>query len=102
MRWFRWQNEDLILQVQIQARARRDEIYSVVGERLKIRITAPPVDGRANAHLITFLAKQFGVAKSAVTLLQGERGKTKVICVRAPTKIPDGLKSALVASTNGS
>ena len=91
MRWFRWQNEDLILQVQIQARAHRDEIDSVVGKRLKIRITAPPVDGRANAHLITFLAKQFGVAKSAVSLLQGEKGKTKVIRIRAPTKIPGSL-----------
>ncbi len=91
MPWCRWQDRDLILQAQIQPRASRDEFADIVGDRLKIRITASPVDGHANAHLIAFLAKQFGVAKSAVTLLRGERGKTKVIRVRSPTKIPDGL-----------
>jgi uncharacterized protein (TIGR00251 family) len=91
MSWCRWQDQDLILQVQIQPRASRDEFADIVGARLKIRITASPVDGRANAHLITFLAKRFGVAKSAVTLLRGEKGKTKVIRVRSPTKIPSGI-----------
>ncbi len=91
MPWCRWQDRDLILQAQIQPRARRDEFADIVGDRLKIRITASPVDGRANAHLIAFLAKQFGVAKSAVTLLQGERGKTKAIRVQSPKKIPSGL-----------
>ncbi len=91
MPWCRWQDQDLILQAQIQPRASCDEFADIVGDRLKIRITASPVDGRANAHLIAFLAKQFGVAKSAVTLLQGERGKTKVIRVRSPKKIPSAL-----------
>ncbi|TDJ72695.1 MAG: YggU family protein [Proteobacteria bacterium] len=91
MPWCRWQDQDLILQAQIQPRASRDEFADIVGDRLKIRITASPVDGRANTHLIAFLAKQFGVAKSAVTLLQGERGKTKVIRVRSPKKIPSAL-----------
>ncbi|TDJ65509.1 MAG: YggU family protein [Proteobacteria bacterium] len=91
MPWCRWQDQDLILQAQIQPRASRDEFADIVGDRLKIRITASPVDGRANTHLIAFLAKQFGVAKSAVTLLQGERGKTKVIRVRSPRKIPSAL-----------
>ena len=91
MPWCRWQDQDLILQAQIQPRASRDEFADIVGDRLKIRITASPVDGRANAHLIAFLAKQFGVAKSAVTLLQGERGKTKAIRVQSPKKIPSGL-----------
>jgi YggT family protein len=91
MRWCRWQDQDLILQVQIQPRASRDEFAGIVGSRLKIRITAPPVDGRANVHLINFLAKQFGVSKSAVALLQGEKAKTKVICIRSPIKIPSSL-----------
>ena len=95
MPWCRWQGQDLIFQAQIQPRASGDEFADILGDHLKIRITAPPVDGRANAHLITFLAKQFGVAKSAVTLLQGEKGKTKVIRIRAPTKVPDGLNLKL-------
>jgi uncharacterized protein len=91
MPWCRWQDQDLILRAQIQPRASRNEFADIVGDRLRIRITAPPVDGRANAHLISFLAKQFGVSKSAVALLQGEKGKTKVIRVRSPTKMPPGL-----------
>lgn len=91
MPWCHWQDRDLILQAQIQPRASRDEFADIVGDRLRIRITAPPVDGRANAHLISFLAKQFGVSKSAVAFLQGEKGKAKVIRVRSPTKIPPGL-----------
>ena len=95
MPWCRWQGQDLIFQAQIQPCASRDEFADILGDHLKIRITAPPVDGHANAHLITLLAKQFGVAKSAVTLLQGEKGKTKVIRIRAPTKVPDGLNLKL-------
>lgn len=91
MPWYRWQDQDLILQAQIQTRASRHEFADLVGDRLKIRIAAPPVDGRANAELIAFLAKQFGVAKRAVTLLQGEKGKVKVMRIRSPTKIPPGL-----------
>lgn len=91
MRWCRWEGQDLILRVQIQPRASRDEPAGVIADRLKIRITAPPVEGRANTHLIAFLAKQFGVTKSAVTLLRGEKGRTKLVRICAPSKIPVGL-----------
>jgi uncharacterized protein (TIGR00251 family) len=59
-----WDGQDLILDLHVQPRASRDEIVGVIGDRLKVRITAPPVDGKANQHLIAYLAKQFRVAKS--------------------------------------
>ena len=61
MPWFRWDGEDLVLQVRIQPRASRNALAGVVGNYLKVRITAPPLEGRANAQLIAFVAKQFGI-----------------------------------------
>jgi uncharacterized protein (TIGR00251 family) len=46
---------------------------------VKIRLTAPPVEGAANAELIAFLAKKLGVPKSAVRVVKGERGREKVV-----------------------
>lgn len=91
MPWFRWQGQDLVLQVHIQPRASHSEIVGVLGDRLKIRIMAPPMEGRANVELIALLAKRFGVAKGQVTLLQGEKAKIKLIRIQAPTKIPSDL-----------
>lgn len=75
--WYAWQGNDLLLSVSIQPRARQDEICGVHGETLKIRITAPPVDGKANAHLTAFVAKLCGVSKSSVTLVSGESSRHK-------------------------
>lgn len=75
--WYTWQQDTLVVQVIVQPRASRDEICGVYGDQLKIRITASPVDGKANAHLTAFLAKQCGVSKSAVTLLSGKSSRHK-------------------------
>ena len=75
--WYTWQGTDLLLNVSIQPRARRDEICGVHGDSLKIRITAPPVDGKANAHLTAFLAKLCHVSKSAVSVTSGESYRHK-------------------------
>lgn len=64
MSWFRWDGEDLILACHLQPKASRDEFAGLHGDRLKIRLTAPPIEGRANAHLMAFLADAFGVAKT--------------------------------------
>ena len=59
------------------------------GERLKIRLTAPPVEGKANAYLMAFLAKAFGVSKSQVSLISGELNRQKRVRINAPKKLPD-------------
>ena len=78
----------LLLQLRIQPRANRDEIVGPHGDSLKVRITTPPVDGKANAHLIKFLARAFGVSRSAVELLGGEAGRNKRVGVTAPQTLP--------------
>lgn len=86
--FYRWVGEDLLLDIRAQPRASRDALGEVLGERIKLRITAPPVDGRANAHLIDFLARLFDVPRSQVTLLSGESCRDKRLRVHAPRRLP--------------
>jgi len=65
------------LRLHIQPGAKKTEVAGLHGEALKIRLAAPPVDGKANASLISFLAAQLGVAKAAVSLLSGETSRAK-------------------------
>jgi uncharacterized protein (TIGR00251 family) len=78
----------LVLQLRIQPRASRDEIVGPYGGSLKVRITAPPVDGRANVHLVNFLARAFGVSRSAVELLSGGSGRDKRVRICDPQTLP--------------
>lgn len=68
---YQWQEGCLLLRCQLQPRASKDEIVGLQGDRLKIRITATPVDGKANQHLIALVSRWFGTPKSAVSLLRG-------------------------------
>ena len=91
--WYRWEGDLLILSVRVQPKASSDEIVgpaadALGGESLKVRITAPPVDGKANAHLVKFLAKAFGVAKSRVVVVAGDSGRQKRVQISAPAKLP--------------
>ncbi|MDQ1362343.1 MAG: uncharacterized protein QG652_203 [Pseudomonadota bacterium] len=87
--FFRWENDDLLISIRVQPRASKDELAEVLGDSLKVRITAPPVDGAANKHLIAFLAKIFKVSKSQVTLISGETGRDKRLRVQAPRQWPE-------------
>lgn len=77
----RWDGDDLVLELRVQPRASGDGL-EVLGERLKLRITAPPVDGKANRHLVKYLAGILGVPKSAVVIEAGETGRDKRVRVR--------------------
>lgn len=85
---YSWQGGDLILHCQLQPKAASDDIVGIHGDRLKIRVTAPPVDGKANEHLIKWLAKLFKVPKSDIEILQGELGRQKTLRIRQPKQIP--------------
>lgn len=65
--------------VRVVPRASKSEIVGEHDGALKVRITAPPVDGAANAELIRLLAKSFGVPRSDVSLVGGESSKNKRI-----------------------
>ena len=91
MSYYRWQDDDLYLSCHLQPKAKKDEFCGLYGDSLKIRITAPPVDGKANAHLIKYIAKAFGIAKSKVDIVGGELSREKRLCIHDPAKIPEQL-----------
>ncbi len=88
MAGYRMDGDELWLDIYIQPKASRDQIQGWHGEELKIAITAPPVDGQANAHLIKFLSKQFKVAKSQIVIHKGELGRHKTVRITAPQQLP--------------
>jgi len=65
----------------VQPRASRTEVAGVLGDQLRVRLTAPPVDGAANEALVRFLAERLGVPRSAVRVVSGETGRSKVVAV---------------------
>lgn len=79
-----WRAEQLCLEIHLQPKASKDAFAGQYGDKLKITITAPPVDGKANAHLIKFLAKYFGVSQKQVTIIRGEHSRDKTICINKP------------------
>lgn len=86
--WYTWDDEDLLISVRIQPRAARDRFVAPYGSQYKISIVAPPVDGKANAHLCRFLAKSFCVPGGQVTIESGAHAKTKRIRIRRPQRFP--------------
>jgi uncharacterized protein (TIGR00251 family) len=87
--------DDLILKLYIQPKASRDQIVGLHGGELKIAITAPPIDGKANSHLTKFLAKQFKIAKGKIVIEKGELGRHKQVRVHNPEQIPDVIYNLL-------
>ncbi len=89
--WYLWEGENLLISVRVRPGASRDEIVGPHDDALKIRITAPPVDGKANSHLIKYLAKTFGVAKSRVKLVSGDTCQKKRLLIQSPNDLPTGI-----------
>ena len=67
--------------VKVHPRAKKDAITGEVGDALKLSLTAPPVDGKANQACINFFAKLLKVSRSSVTIAAGHGSRNKVICV---------------------
>jgi len=79
--WARRVGADWLLELHVQPGAKITAAVGEHGGRLKLKIAAPPVDNKANAHLLTWLAAQLGVPKSAVRLVRGEASRQKTVAV---------------------
>jgi len=88
MTWYRWLGDDLELTVKVQPRARRDELVGPEQDHYRVRIKAPPVDGKANLALRRFIADSFGVAPSRVTLTSGATSRLKRLLILEPKRLP--------------
>jgi len=71
--------------IKVQPRARKNAITGELGDALKLSLTAPPVEGRANEACIEFLANLLDVPRSSVTIASGETSRNKVIRVAGMT-----------------
>ncbi len=67
-----------IVEIKVITNARKNEVIQE-GDILKVRVTAPPIEGRANQAVIELLADYFAVTKSTVRIIKGEKSKNKVV-----------------------
>jgi hypothetical protein len=92
MAWYRWQGDDLLLTLRVQPRGGRTGFAEPMGDAMKVRLRAPPVDGRANDELLRFLAETFGVRRDAVVLVSGRQGRSKQVRIEAPGRLPPDIE----------
>lgn len=71
----------VLLSLHVQPGAKKTEFSGAYGSAIKLRLAAPPVDGKANACLIAFLAEYLGVPRRNVSLLSGETSRSKLVRV---------------------
>jgi uncharacterized protein (TIGR00251 family) len=83
-----------MLAIHVQPGAKTTEVAALHGEDLKIRIAAPPVEGRANAVLEGFIARALGVPKRCVSVVKGAGSRRKTVQVAAPQANPQLLSPA--------
>jgi len=88
MSFYEWQGKDLIIRLKVQPRASDDGFAEIMDDLIKLRLTAPPVDGKANRHLTRYLSKLFKVPKGQVIILSGETGREKRVRIVGPRVLP--------------
>jgi uncharacterized protein (TIGR00251 family) len=89
--WYRRNGDVLTLTLHVQPGAKRTEVAGLHGEALKIRLAAPPVEGRANEALLKFIAESFGVPLRQVELKQGGQSRHKVVAITGSKTEPENL-----------
>jgi uncharacterized protein (TIGR00251 family) len=85
--------EGCVISVRAMPNAPRSEVTGIVEDAVKIRIKAPPVEGKANKALVEFLAEALGLRRRDVELLRGETARNKQILIRGLS--PDQLRKRL-------
>jgi uncharacterized protein (TIGR00251 family) len=89
--WYRRNGDVITLTLHIQPGAKRTDVAGLHGEALKIRLAAPPIEGRANDALLKFIAESFGVPVRQVELKQGGQSRHKVVAVTGSKVEPESL-----------
>jgi uncharacterized protein (TIGR00251 family) len=89
--WFRREGELVILTLHVQPGAKRSEVAGLHGEALKIRLAAPPIEGRANEALLKYIADLFSVPTRQVELRQGAQSRHKVVSISGSRIAPESL-----------
>lgn len=96
MNWYELRRDGVAIQVHAQPGAKRTEIAGLHGDCIKVRLASPPVDGKANARLIEFLARRLGVRRNQVSITRGTSGRRKTVFVAVA-----GLQPAILLEQAG-
>ncbi len=83
--YLRPHSNGVYVQIKVQPRATKDELGEVLGNELKIKVTAPPVDAAANEALLRFLAEKLQCPRRCVQLIRGQTSRHKVVFVEGVT-----------------
>ena len=79
--------EDIILKVYLQPKSSKNEIVGPFRDGIKIKVTAPPIEGKANEALIQFLAKELGISISSIEIFKGHRSREKTLRISNPNPL---------------
>lgn len=91
MTWYEITRDGVAIRIHAQPGAKRTEVVGLHGDCLKLRLASPPVDGKANACLIEFLARRLRVKRSQVTITRGMGSRRKTVYVAAAGLQPAAL-----------
>lgn len=92
-----------MLEVTVQPRASRCEVAGIHQERLRLRLTSPPVEGEANKECVKLLSKVLGIPKSDIEIVQGLKSRSKTILLRGRSaKDLEGILIALAIPSSPS
>ena len=86
--FFVWEGDVLVVNILGKPSAAKDAIGKPKGTQLKVSVTAAPVAGQATAHMVRFLAPQFGVGVSDIEVVFGRENVNKQLRIKAPKKLP--------------
>jgi uncharacterized protein (TIGR00251 family) len=89
--WGSATDDGLTMTLRVTPGGHRSEVIECTAERLRVRLNAPAVDGKANAELVRFLAEAFAVRRSAVTIVRGSHSREKTVTITGPTTPPRRL-----------
>lgn len=87
--------DGVLLSIKVIPKGGRNEIVGWEGDELKMRVKAPPEQGKANAEVIKLLAETLSIAKSRISIVQGETSRHKRVCIEAPL---DTIAAKLIKS----
>lgn len=83
-----WEENILVLNILGRPRAKKTKIGKVIGKQLEVYVAEQPVRGRATAHMVKFLAQEFDVAESAITVVFGVYNVNKQLRISSPKRLP--------------
>lgn len=71
--------ENIILKVYLQPKSSKNEVVGSYRDGIKVKVTAPPIEGKANEALVRFLAKEFGISPSCIEIIKGHHSREKTL-----------------------